>query len=65
MAEIGHFVFRNFFEPLAFQSLEDLKGSPDPNEVIGLEAGGDYALLETCCDAGGADGSIGVLAGAS
>jgi hypothetical protein len=64
MAEIGHSIFRNFFAPPAFKSIEALKGSSDPNEVIGSEAGGDDALPEICCDAGSADGSTGVLAGA-
>jgi hypothetical protein len=39
MAEISHFSFRNFFAPPAFQSVEDLKGFPDPNEVIGTGSG--------------------------
>jgi hypothetical protein len=65
MAEISHSEIRNFFPPPAFKSLEDLKGSSDPNEVIGPEAGGAYALPEIRCDAGSADGSTGVLAGAS
>jgi hypothetical protein len=39
MAEISHFGFRNFFAPPAFQSVEDLKGFPDPNEVIGTGSG--------------------------
>jgi hypothetical protein len=64
MAEISHLVIRNFFAPPAFKSVEDLKGSSDPNEVIGSEPGGDYALLEICCDAGSVDRSTGVLAGA-
>ena len=36
----------------------------NPDEVIGSEAGGDYALLEICCVGCGADASVGVFASA-
>jgi hypothetical protein len=61
MAEISHPGIRNFSAPVRFKRVEDFERASEPAEVIGSEAGGDYALLEICCDVGGADGDAACL----
>jgi hypothetical protein len=61
MAEISHSLFRNFFVPVRFKRVEDLERASEPAEVIGSEAGGEYAVHEMFRAVGGADGDAACL----
>jgi hypothetical protein len=66
MAEISHSPLRNFSAPALFKCVEDLERASEPAEVIGSEAGGEYAVHEMFRAVGGADGDAACLfAGAS